>query len=168
MVVSAVPSRGPRTSFNVDRMPRPKPSHGVVATLQNTSRGEGWIVGAVGHERPRRQPARHALNGFPAREPSLCVHDVSQHEFREPDDKLPQPCILFKQRHDIVVGVLAVGVIVTSKRRSIEAPLCVMHRMYESHGQSPYSGSQRAPVGIFDLSRRADFGPKFAHAEAPH
>ena len=68
--------------------------------------------------------------------PLLCVGDVSQDEFRKGDDKLSQPRVLFKQRHDIVVGVLVVIESVTSKRRFNEASLRSM-RCGSSHGQSP-------------------------------
>src|SRR4029077_3489882 len=109
-----------------------------------TSRQAGWIVGAEGHGLPRRRAAGQDLRikSLDGDNPSLCLYDVSQDEFRELDDKLAQPGILFKQRHDIFVGVLVVSVVVTSKRRSIEASLRAMCRMYGSHGSSPYSGSR--------------------------
>jgi hypothetical protein len=81
-------------------------------------------------------------------EPSLCNHDFSQDEFREADDKLSKPRVLFKQRHGIVVGVLVISVVVTSKWRFIEASLNAMRRTRGSHGQSPIHVVERAPVSL--------------------
>jgi len=64
--------------------------------------------------RVQRHPAGTRLISR-SRELSLCVRDISQDEFRQPDHELAKPCILFEQRHDVIVGVLVIGIIVTPK-----------------------------------------------------
>jgi len=82
--------------------------------------------------------------------PSLGLDDVSQDEFRKLDDKLSKPCILFKQRYNIIVSIFVEAILVP-KRRSFEASLRSMRRMCGSHWLIP-KVIERAPVFNPDAS----------------